>query len=165
VSEAIEGSDIVIDAVDWPALEIEHWVNSACFSSDIPFMAMSHVPPVARVGPLYVPGKTGCYACQEITYRRTYPLYDDAMEQQRGQASPAATLGSACALIGGEVALDIMHFLTGLATPASQGSSRIIDLRTKEIEIEPVGREPSCPVCANIPLVAEQSLASAASSR
>lgn len=161
ISKAIEGSDIVVDAVDWPALDIEHWVNSACFSSGIPFIAMSHFPPVARVGPLYVPGKTGCYACQEIAYKRAYPMYDAAMEQQRGQESPAATLGSACALIGGEVALDIMHYLTGLATPASQGSSRIIDLRTKEVEVEQLVPEPSCPVCAEIPRVSALSLDSA----
>ena len=59
----------------------------------IPFIAMSHFPPVARVGPLYVPGVTGCFACQEIGYRRAYPLFDLAMEQQRGKESPAATLG------------------------------------------------------------------------
>ena len=149
VADAIEGSDIVIDAVDWPALDIERWVNSACFSAGIPFIAMSHFPPVARVGPLYVPGQTGCYACQEIAYKRSYPLYDLAMEQQRAKPSPAATLGAACALIGGQVALDIMHYLTGLAEPSTQGVSQIFDLRTMEMEREQVVPEPSCPVCGD----------------
>ena len=147
VAEAIAGADVVIDAVDWPALDIERWVNSACFKADIPFVAMSHFPPIARVGPFYVPGRTGCYACQEAAYRRSYPLYDVVVEQQRAKPSPAATLGAACAFIGGHVALDIVHHLTGLVAPSSQGVSLIFDLRTMEIEREQVVPIPDCPVC------------------
>ena len=40
--------------------------TDACFEAGIPYITMSHFPPVARVGPLYVPGVTGCFACQEI---------------------------------------------------------------------------------------------------
>jgi bacteriocin biosynthesis cyclodehydratase domain-containing protein len=149
VAAAIEGCDIVVNAVDWPAHDIELWVNSACFAASIPYIAMSHYPPIARVGPLYVPGKTGCYCCQETAYRRTYPLYDAVVEQQRAKPSPAATLGAACALIGGQVALDVMHFLTGLATPSSLGTSHIYDLRTMESRQEPIEPEPGCPVCSS----------------
>jgi bacteriocin biosynthesis cyclodehydratase domain-containing protein len=147
VAAAIAGADVVIDAVDWPALDIERWVNSACFRAAIPFVAMSHFPPIARVGPFYVPGQTGCYACQETAYRNSYPLYDVVVEQQRAKPSPAATLGAACALIGGHVALDIVHYLTGLAEPSSQGVSHIFDLRTMEIEREQVVPIPNCSVC------------------
>jgi bacteriocin biosynthesis cyclodehydratase domain-containing protein len=147
VATAIEGYDLVVNAVDWPAHDIELWVNSACFAAGIPYIAMSHYPPIARVGPLYVPGETGCYSCQEIAYKRSYPLYDAVVEQQRAKPSPAATLGAACALISGQVALDVMHFLTGLATPSSLGSSHIYDLRTMEARREQVVREANCPVC------------------
>lgn len=147
VAAAIEGYDFVVNAVDWPAHDIELWVNSACFAAGIPYIAMSHYPPIARVGPLYVPGETGCYCCQEAAYRRAYPLYDSVVEQQRAKPSPAATLGAACALISGQVALDVMHFLTGLATPSSLGASHIYDLRTMESRLERVEPEPGCPVC------------------
>jgi molybdopterin-synthase adenylyltransferase len=147
VAAAIEGYDLVINAVDWPAHDIELWVNSACFTAGVPYIAMSHYPPIARVGPLYVPGETGCYSCQEIAYKRSYPLYDAAVEQQRAKPSPAATLGAACALISGQVALDVMHFLTGLAAPSSLGLSHIYDLRTMEARLEQVVQEPDCPVC------------------
>lgn len=157
VTNAIAGSDIVIDAVDWPALDIEHWVNSACFTAGIPFIAMSHFPPIARIGPFYVPGQTGCYSCQEIAYKRSYPLYDIVVQQQRAKPSPAATLGSACALIGGQVALDIMHYLTGLAQPSTFGASHILDLRTGELERERVVAEPSCSVCGKFNHLGENS--------
>jgi bacteriocin biosynthesis cyclodehydratase domain-containing protein len=151
VAELIEGYDVVIDAADWPAHDIEEWVNNACFSAEIPYITMSHFPPIARVGPLYVPGKTGCFACQVAGYRREYPLFDVAIEQRRAKPSPAATLGPACALIGGHVGLDVMHLLTGLAEPSTQGTGHIIDLRTMQVEREQVVPEPDCPVCGHLP--------------
>ena len=57
IAEFIAGSDVVIDAADWPAHDIERWCNTACFDAGIPYITMSHFPPIARVGPLYVPGR------------------------------------------------------------------------------------------------------------
>jgi bacteriocin biosynthesis cyclodehydratase domain-containing protein len=148
VAAAIDGYDLVVNAVDWPAHDIELWVNSACFAAGIPYIAMSHYPPNARVGPLYVPGETGCYSCQEIGYKRAYPLYDVAVDQQRAKPSPAATLGPACALISGQVSVDVMHHLTGLAKPSTFGVSHLYDLRTMEITQEPVVPEAECSVCS-----------------
>jgi bacteriocin biosynthesis cyclodehydratase domain-containing protein len=147
ISEFIAGSDVVIDAADWPAHDIERWCNSACFEAGIPYITMSHFPPIARVGPLYVPGKTGCFVCQEIGYRREYPLFDVAVEQRRAKPSPAATLGPACGLIGGQVGMEVLHLLTGLSEPATQGVAHIYDLRTMEVKRERVVQEPECPVC------------------
>jgi len=153
VAEAIVGADIVIDAADWPAHEIEQWVNNACFAAEIPYITMSHFPPIARVGPLYVPGVTGCFACQCAAYRRAYPMFDVAIEQRKAKASPAATLGPACGLIGGQVGLDVMHLLTELAEPSTLGVGHIYDLRTMEVEREPVVPEPDCPACGHLPTV------------
>jgi bacteriocin biosynthesis cyclodehydratase domain-containing protein len=158
IAETIAGYDLVIDACDWPAHDIERWINAACFSARIPFIAMSHFPPVARVGPLYVPGVTGCFVCQEISYRRSFPLYDIAVNQQRGKGSPAATLGPACSLIGGQIGLDVMHFLTGLARPSTLGVGHIVDLRTMVTEREPVVPEAECPVCGDIQPSADKEL-------
>jgi bacteriocin biosynthesis cyclodehydratase domain-containing protein len=151
IAALIEGYDLVIDAADWPAHEIEQWCNSACYGAEIPYITMSHFPPIARVGPLYVPGVTGCFACQVAGYRRNYPMFDVAIEQRRAKPSPAATLGPACALIGGQVGLDVMHHLTGLAEPSTQGVGHIYDLRTMEVEREPVVPEPDCRVCGHLP--------------
>jgi bacteriocin biosynthesis cyclodehydratase domain-containing protein len=150
IAEFIAGSDIVIDAADWPAHDIERWCNAACFAAGTPYITMSHFPPIARVGPLYVPGKTGCFICQEIGYRREYPLFDIAVEQRRAKPSPAATLGPACGLIGGQVGMEVLHLLTGLSEPATQGVAHIYDLRTMEVKREPVVPEPECPICGDM---------------
>lgn len=151
IAEFIAGSDVVIDAADWPAHDIERWCNAACFAAGIPYITMSHFPPIARVGPLYVPGVTGCYVCQEIAYRRDYPLFDVVAEQRRAKPSPAATLGPACGIIGGQIGVDVMHLLTGLSRPSTQGSAHIYDLRTMEVKRERVVPEPDCPICGEMP--------------
>lgn len=149
LADFVAGVDLVIDAADWPAHEIEFWCNSACFAAGIPYISMSHFPPIARIGPLYVPGRTGCFACQDIRYRREYPLYDIAIQQRRAKPSPAATLGPACGLTGGLVGMEAMHFLTGLTEPATLGVAHTYDLRTMDVEREPVIPEAACPVCAD----------------
>lgn len=150
IAEFVAGSDVVIDAADWPAHDIERWCNAACFKAGLPYITMSHFPPIARVGPLYVPGETGCFNCQEIAYRREYPLYDIYFEQRRAKPSPAATLGPACGLIGGQIGLDVMHLLTGLSKPATHGVAHLYDLRTMEVKYDPVVPEPGCPVCGHL---------------
>jgi molybdopterin/thiamine biosynthesis adenylyltransferase len=147
VREVADGADFVVNGADWPAHDIERWVNEACFDLGVPFITMSHSPPVARVGPLYVPGITGCFACQERTYRDTFPLYDELVDQRRGRPSQAATLGPVCAFIGGQVALETLHHLTGLFPPASLGMAHVYDLRTMEVSREPVPRVAGCEVC------------------
>ena len=123
IADYIADADVVVDAADWPAHDIERWCNAACFAAGVPYITMSHFPPIARVGPLYVPGRTGCFACQEIAYRREYPLFDVAVRQRRALPSPAATLGPACGLIGGQVGLEVVHLLTGLCDPAPPTST------------------------------------------
>jgi bacteriocin biosynthesis cyclodehydratase domain-containing protein len=147
VAEAARGADFVVASADWPAHDIERWVNAACFELGVPFISMSHSPPVARVGPLYVPGTTGCFECQETTYRESFPMYDELVEQRRGRPSQAATLGPVCAFVGGQVALETVHKLTGICPPATLGRSRIYDLRTMTVSHEAVPRLPTCPVC------------------
>ncbi|HVG73793.1 MAG TPA: TOMM precursor leader peptide-binding protein, partial [Thermoleophilaceae bacterium] len=118
------------------------------FAHGVPYITMSHFPPFARVGPLYVPGETGCFNCQELAYRRSYELYDHIVDQRRGALSPAATLGPVCAFVGGQVALDVVHHLTGLCTPASRGMVRSFDTRTLTVAEEAVPRDPLCEVCS-----------------
>ena len=148
IRSAVRGASLVVDAADRPAHDIERWVNSACFAEGVPYITMSHFPPFARVGPLYVPGETGCFNCQERAYRRSYELYDHIVDQRRGSPSPAATLGPVCAFVGGQVALEVVHRLTGLCEPASKGSVRVFDTRTLELTAEPVPRDPGCEVCS-----------------
>jgi molybdopterin-synthase adenylyltransferase len=147
VADAISGADFVVAAVDWPATEISGWVNDACFAAGIPYTSMSQHPPMVRVGPTYIPGVTGCHACQEADYRRRFPLFDAALAALSSD-SPAATYAPSCGVIGSLVANEAIAHLTGLAPVACAGRAALIDLTTLTVTHEDVPREPGCPVCA-----------------
>lgn len=150
LADFIDGADVVVAAADWPAYEIETWCNAACFEAGIPYIAMAQFPPKIKVGPFYVPGSSGCYECQKIAWRRDYPLFDAAVDQLRGRSSPAATLGPTSGLIGAQVAMDVVHFVTGLVEPASTKAACIYDIRTMEVVRVPVVPEPDCPRCSHL---------------
>ncbi len=147
IAETIAGYDLVVDGIDWPAHDVDHWVNGACFSAGIPYIAMSHFPPFGRMGPLYVPGVTGCLVCQEIAYRREYPLFDAAIEQLRGVGSPTAIVGPVCSIVSSIVALQAIQFLEGEEVPLTLGASLTVDLRTMDMKRELVVQDAGCEVC------------------
>jgi bacteriocin biosynthesis cyclodehydratase domain-containing protein len=149
VAGAIAGADFVVAAVDWPADRISGWVNDACWAAGIPYVGMSQHPPLVRVGPTYLPGATGCLACQEAAYRRRFPLFD-AAKAAISDSSPAATYAPACGLIGSLVANEAIAHITGLAPVACAGRSTVIDLTTLAVTHEDVPRDPDCPVCGDV---------------
>ncbi|HET6506037.1 MAG TPA: TOMM precursor leader peptide-binding protein [Baekduia sp.] len=146
VADAISGADFVVAAVDWPATRISGWVNDACFAAGIPYTSMSQHPPLVRVGPTYLPGVTGCHACQEADYRRRFPLFDAALSALSAD-SPAATYAPSCGVIGSLVANEAIAHVTGLAPLACAGRAALIDMTTLTVTHEDVPRDPTCPVC------------------
>jgi bacteriocin biosynthesis cyclodehydratase domain-containing protein len=151
MADFIAGADVVVGTADWPAFEIERWCNAACFEAGIPYISMSHLSRIARVGPFYVPGRTGCYVCQEIALKRDHPLLDTAMESMSIDASEAATMGAACGLIGGQVGMEVIHLLTGLSDPATLGVAHNYDLRTMEVKRNEIVPQAECRVCSHLP--------------
>lgn len=150
VAAFIEGATFVVGSADWPPFVIEGWCNAACFEAGIPYITMNQMPPLVRIGPLYVPGRTGCFECQSMRYRRDYPLLETVIEQRRGIEPQAVTLGPASGAIGGLVGMEVLHFLTGVTEPASLGMGLTLDSRTMTFEREPVIKESDCPVCGSL---------------
>jgi bacteriocin biosynthesis cyclodehydratase domain-containing protein len=148
VAAVVAGADFVVDAADQPVHDIERWVNAACFRSGVPYVMMSQFPPLVRLGPTYVPGRTGCYACQETRWRERHSLFDELADHRARRPSPAASFGPACGLIGSQVAVDVVHYLTGISQPATLGMSLTVDLRTLAIARESVERLSDCLVCS-----------------
>ncbi len=148
IAAFISGADVVVDSADWPAQEIAHWCNAACFSARVPYITGSHYSPFARVGPLFAPGRTGCYACLERSATAD-PMVALVVEQRRGGAIGGATLGPPCVQIGAQIGTEVLHLLTGLFEPATLGAAQTYDLRTMEVTREIVPKYSDCPVCGS----------------
>ncbi|HEX2084862.1 MAG TPA: TOMM precursor leader peptide-binding protein [Solirubrobacteraceae bacterium] len=148
VAELVAGNDVVVDLADMPVGELQRWVDAACFGAGVAYVAASQLPPRVRIGPLYVPGRTGCFACQEAAWRERHALYDALDRWRRDRPSGAATFGPACGLVGSLVANEVVNHLTGLAEPAALGRALLLDFNTLEREVEEVPRRSGCPRCS-----------------
>jgi bacteriocin biosynthesis cyclodehydratase domain-containing protein len=148
VAGLVAGADFVVEAADWPPYRLSRWINSCCAEAGVPHVAASQFPPLIRVGPTFVPGSAGCLWCVEQGARASDPLFDELAAWRQQADTVAATFAPACALIGGILSSDVIHHLTGLATPSTLGSSVVIDIRTLEQRRVPVEPVPDCPVCS-----------------
>jgi bacteriocin biosynthesis cyclodehydratase domain-containing protein len=157
VRSAASGADFVVCTADWPAHHIGRWVNEACLDWDVPHISAGQFPPRVRVGPTFVPGRTACLACEEVAIRRDFPLYDELVEQRRRAAPVAATLGAASGLIGSLLAMEVIHWITGIAPPATLGRGLVFDLRDFSSSWEVVTPEAACPLgCGAVEAAAER---------
>jgi bacteriocin biosynthesis cyclodehydratase domain-containing protein len=149
VRRVVDGADAVAAAADSPPHLIDRWVSEACFALGIPYIAMSQQPPLIRVGPLYVPGSTGCYACQEAAFRSEFDEYDVLVDTASPFSSTAA-FGPACAVIGGMAASELVHVVAGLEAPMTTGRAVFLDLSGGVLRVEDVVRVDDCPVCGRL---------------
>ena len=148
VAAVIEGADFVIEAADWPPYRLSRWIDSCCSEAGVAHVGASQFPPFVRVGPTFAPGYRGCLRCLEESARRRDPLFDELATWRQGADTLAATFAPACALIGGILSSDAIHFLTGLTEPATLQASLVIDIRTLELNRIPVEPVAGCPGCA-----------------
>lgn len=145
---AVDGADLVITTGDWPAYDLVRWVNRACVGAGVAHIGASQIPPMIRVGPMYIPASRGCHECAEWAARAAFPYYDQLEEFRKADQRPAATLGPASGLIGNLLANEAMHYLAGLCAPATSGKSLTMNLQTLETTLEVAPVDADCPVCA-----------------
>jgi bacteriocin biosynthesis cyclodehydratase domain-containing protein len=144
--EVMRGADLVVNTADEPPHLIERWVHDAAFELGIPLLGVSQHPPHVRVGPLYVPGETGCHHCQVAAWARDWPLFE-TVRASRQLSTPSATFGPACAIVGALAANEVVAHLTGIHPPATIGCGIEIDLATFTVERHVVPRRDDCERC------------------
>lgn len=143
------GADIVVLLADWPAYELERWVNQACVEAATPYIACGQSTPIVKIGPLYAPGRTACFACEESQMRSAAPLYDEVVAMRQGARRPAVTLGPPAGVVGTLISLDVMHALLGQPA-ATEGRAMLLNTQTLETTWEPVERDPGCLLCGSL---------------
>jgi molybdopterin-synthase adenylyltransferase len=149
VADVVADADVVVAAVDEPVHDITRWINQACFTHGTAFIGVSQVPPLVRVGPLYVPGETPCYRCEEQAIREQYALYDEIVAHRTQHPAPAYTaLGPACGVVGAVVGNEVLHHLTGAVRPATVGRAWLLDMQTMRSDLRAVRCERRCDLCA-----------------
>lgn len=146
VAPLARDADLVVLLADWPAYELERWVNEACVAAGTPYVACGQSTPIVKVGPLYVPGRSACFACEERQMRRVAPLYDEVVAMRQAPRGAAVTLGPSAGVVGTLISLEVMHALLGQPA-ATEGRAMLLNMQTLETSWAAVERDPACPVC------------------
>ncbi|HEX5620964.1 MAG TPA: TOMM precursor leader peptide-binding protein, partial [Solirubrobacteraceae bacterium] len=102
-------------------------------------------PPKLRVGPFFRGDGPGCLQCLETAARREFPLYDELAEARSRRPSTAVTLGAASGIVGSLIAMEVIHHLAAVGTPATANRTVMLDLLTLTLTAESVVPEPNCP--------------------
>ncbi len=144
VVELTAEADFLVMTADHPPYEGLITVNRACLETGTPWISAGQIPPTIRIGPVVIPGQTPCHECQEHAFRRDYPHYEDLIRHRTDRPADAATLGAASGTIGSLIAMEAIHHLTGAVDAATIGQAMIMDLRTLQVEFEPVEPNPQC---------------------
>jgi molybdopterin-synthase adenylyltransferase len=141
--------DLLIMAADSPPHELPRWVNLVAVERRLPFATAGLQTPLARVGPIYCPGRGPCYACHETQIRSGFPLYEELAEHQNRHPPRAITIGPGAGIVGSMIANDALNLLAG-GRPATLDESLIVDLRDLRFRSEHVDRDPGCVVCGHL---------------
>ena len=109
--------------------------------------------PVGRwvwLGPLFVPGKTGCWACLAERIRANAPVlsYLDAKRGQTGEATAHHAATPATLQVARGMAASAIASWIGVGElPHLEGKVRTLDVLTGESQTHTLLRLPSCPAC------------------
>lgn len=137
---------VVTDDYLRPELET---VNEASIRAGRPWMLVKPLGHELWIGPLFVPGKTGCYRCLSLRLARNRPLQRFVTEKSRlpeplplSRAGIGATVDSACRL----ASIEIAKFIAG-AKESLQGKVLSLDVRTWSTQTHELLKHPACPAC------------------
>lgn len=146
-----EGEDADFEAVvtdDYLRLELDA-VNAASLQVDRPWLLLKPLGHEVWVGPLFVPGKTGCYRCLARQLARNRPVHRFVAEKNKlpecrpaARAAITATIEAASQL----AAIEAVKFIAG-AKEGLEGKVLSLDARTWSAVSHDLLRHPACTAC------------------
>ncbi len=142
----IKSSDLVILAADSPREHIFEWLNEASYKAKVPVLySLGVTHSFARIGPLVVPGETGCFNCSmpEVHYNDPLVRFINARHQH---AVIVPSIMTACGIMMLEAIKHLTHF-----NPCRLYDQRIhFNLQTYEITFQKIERRETCPFCGKV---------------
>lgn len=88
IEKFIQGADFVVLSADSPPYLIQKWVNNACIHQNIPFFNVGYSDGTGIIGPLVVPHKTACLACDNFLENASNLRNDQFIENLQIDLSP-----------------------------------------------------------------------------
>lgn len=74
--------DAIVLTADEPPLALRLMVNEWCIAHDVPYMFFGTQETASAIGPLVVPGQTGCFGCWLAQQRQLHPGFADELDEK-----------------------------------------------------------------------------------
>jgi bacteriocin biosynthesis cyclodehydratase domain-containing protein len=145
--DAERGDLTVVVADDYldPRLRAE---NDAALSAGMPWMLVKLAGTVPWIGPLFVPGKTGCWAClaQRLRLNRQTETFVEERLGPSGKA-PLPAIPISLALAAEFAAFEVARRLGSDTHEGVEGRVLALDVKTNALTAHLVTRRPQCRAC------------------
>jgi bacteriocin biosynthesis cyclodehydratase domain-containing protein len=150
----LDGADLLLACADDPVerLRVFPALNEIYLKGDRPWLSAYADGDRVFLGPLLVPGETGCHRCLELREESQLPQRAEFLTFKqhlgngwRALAGDAAPPTLRCA--GGAVAMEAIRILSRLHFPVTYQTLVAIDLRSFETEYHALLRVPFCDAC------------------
>jgi ribosomal protein S12 methylthiotransferase accessory factor len=145
---------MLVSCFDKGFSSVHHWINQASLVSGIPAIYAEARAHLGFVGPLVLPGQTGCYMCYRMRNLACADDFNQAMSYEEAldrQKRPAlherGVLPALLPYMASIMALEILKYLLSLTQPSLAGTVLEFDALALRTTLHPVIQEPGCPVC------------------
>lgn len=142
-------TDLIVLSADAPG--IVDIINQLSIQTLIPFINVCYIEDIAVWGPLVIPGKTGCWSCQNVVASaKTEDVHLTKMIQLINDEYRPPSFGPINTLCSALACLDIIKFLGGYGNISTFNNR--IGLWTHELGFEKQSfkRNPECKTCGDI---------------
>ncbi len=125
-------------------------INRAALDTEEPWMLVKPVGKTIWLGPLFIPGETGCWACLAARLRAN-GVAEALVQERRGTTAPPTTsraaLPSTLQTAYHLAATEVTRWLVEGTNERLAGRLLSFDLTTLEAETHVLTRRPQCPAC------------------
>ena len=147
--EEDEGAIDIILTDDYLQAGLESFNEKALHRSR-PWMLIKPIGTIVYIGPIFVPGKTGCWQCLAQRLRNNRPI-ERLIEQQQGTAIPLplpqATLATTVQTALGMAATEIFKWVVQGENQRLAGQIVTYDALSLETQTHRLFARPQCPAC------------------
>lgn len=144
--------DLIVLSADKP-WQITDWVNQYSIESKTPFINVGYVQDISIWGPLVVPGKTGCLACNDLFVKLT----DKSPEITEyisiiNKNYQAPSFGPVNMLSSSHALLDIIKYLAGLPLEKINSANKRLGIETwrNAFVSQSCFKNPECILCKDL---------------
>ncbi|EJC0271706.1 ThiF family adenylyltransferase [Salmonella enterica] len=145
----LDKTDLYIVSADSP-FQLMDWVNQYCVDNEQAYVNVGYINDISVIGPFYIPNKTSCYKCAEITprYDRKGDI-DDLCSEINGKFK-AATFPGVNGVAASYAFNDIIKYLGGFGDILSVNKRIGIHSSKCSFEFQDIKKNPRCKVCAMV---------------